>query len=54
MAIGHQGNDLTMVSYAGTGVAMGNGVDELKAVADKVTKTNKENGVAYAIRNFAL
>ena len=54
MAIGDQGNDLTMVSYAGTGVAMGNGVDELKAVADKVTKTNKENGVAYAIRNFAL
>jgi Cof subfamily protein (haloacid dehalogenase superfamily) len=54
MAIGDQGNDMTMVSYAGTGVAMGNGIDELKSIANLVTKTNKENGVAYAIRNFAL
>lgn len=54
MAIGDQNNDMTMIKYAGTGVAMGNAVDELKEVANKVTKTNKENGVAYAIRNFAL
>lgn len=54
MAIGDQGNDITMISYAGTGVAMGNGIDKLKSIANVVTKTNKENGVAYAIRNFAL
>ncbi|UQS84992.1 sugar-phosphatase [Apilactobacillus apisilvae] len=54
MAIGDQNNDMSMIKYAGTGVAMGNGVDELKTVANKITKTNKENGVAYAIRNFVL
>ncbi len=54
MAIGDQGNDISMVTYAGTGVAMGNASDELKKIANKITKTNKENGVAYAIRNFAL
>ncbi len=54
MAIGDQGNDLTMVEYAGTGVAMGNGIDDLKAIAQFVTKTNEEDGVAYAIEKFAL
>lgn len=54
MAIGDQGNDISMVKYAGSGVAMGNAVDDLKNIANKITKTNKENGVAYAIRNFAL
>ena len=47
-------NDLTMVKYAGTGVAMGNGIDELKANAQFITKTNEEDGVAYAIEKFAL
>lgn len=54
MAIGDQGNDLTMVTYAGTGVAMGNAIDELKATAQYVTKTNDEDGVAFAIEKFAL
>lgn len=54
MAIGDQGNDISMVKYAGTGVAMGNAADDLKDIANKITKSNKENGVAYAIRNFAL
>lgn len=54
MALGDQGNDLTMVKYAGTGVAMGNGIDELKQNAQFITKTNEEDGVAYAIEKFAL
>ncbi len=54
MAIGDQGNDLTMVKFAGTGVAMGNAIDEVKATAQFVTKTNEEDGVAYAIEKFAL
>ncbi|PWF99319.1 sugar-phosphatase [Levilactobacillus bambusae] len=49
MAIGDQGNDLTMIQYAGTGVAMGNGIAEDKQAAQFVTKTNAEDGVAYAI-----
>lgn len=54
MAIGDQGNDLTMVDYAGTGVAMGNAIDNLKDIAQFVTKTNEDDGVAYAIEKFAL
>jgi len=54
MAHGDQGNDLTMVKNPGTGVAMGNGIDELKQNAQFITKTNEEDGVAYAIEKFAL
>lgn len=52
MAIGDQGNDLTMVEYAGCGVAMGNGIDTVKAAASFITKPNSEDGVAYALNRF--
>ncbi|KRM69339.1 Cof-like hydrolase [Apilactobacillus ozensis DSM 23829 = JCM 17196] len=54
MAIGNEGNDMSMIEYAGKGVAMGNGIQKVKDVADIITKSNKEDGVAYAIRNYAL
>ncbi|WP_414147798.1 sugar-phosphatase [Erwinia sp. BNK-24-b] len=54
MAIGDQENDLAMLEFAGTGVAMGNGIDAVKAAAQFVTKTNTEDGVAHAIEKFAL
>ena len=54
MAIGDQENDMAMLHYAGTGVAMGNAIDAVKAVADFVTKTNGEDGVAHAIKHFVL
>lgn len=54
MAIGDQGNDLTMIKYAGFGVAMGNGIDAVKTAAKEVTKTNAEDGVAYAINHWVL
>lgn len=49
MAIGDSGNDIDMVDFAGLGVAMGNAVPEVLAVADAVTSTNNEDGVAKAI-----
>lgn len=52
MAIGDQGNDLTMVDYAGFGVAMGNAIDEVKAAAQFITKPNTEDGVAFAINKY--
>ncbi len=52
MAIGDQENDLTMIEYAGTGVAMGNAIESLKNIANYVTLTNKENGVSHAIKRF--
>lgn len=54
MAIGDQQNDVEMLEFAGIGVAMGNAIDKVKAVSQFVTKTNSENGVAYAIRKFVL
>lgn len=52
MCIGDAGNDIGMLKYAGLGVAMGNAFEEVKEVADYVTKTNEEDGVAYAIEKF--
>lgn len=54
MALGDQQNDLAMIKYAGLGVAMGNGVDEVKAASRYVTRSNREDGVAHAIEKFVL
>ncbi|PIJ49557.1 sugar-phosphatase [Erwinia sp. OLTSP20] len=54
MAIGDQENDIAMIQYAGTGVAMGNAIEPVKAAAQFVTRSNSEDGVAYAIERFAL
>lgn len=54
MAVGDYDNDLPMLRYAGFAVAMGNGSQQVKAHADAVTLTNAEDGVAAAIRRWAL
>ena len=54
MCIGDNENDISMIKYAGLGVAMGNAIEEVKAVADFVTETNKEEGVALAIQKFII
>lgn len=52
VAFGDGQNDLSMVRFAGVGVAMGNAVDELKAAADMVTATNNEDGIALALEKL--
>lgn len=54
MAIGDEENDLSMIEYAGIGVAMANATAEVKRVADVVTTSNEEDGVAQAILNYVL
>ena len=54
MAIGDQGNDLSMGKFAGTGIAMGNAIDELKECAQHVTSDCDHDGVAEAIEKWAL
>jgi len=49
-----QENDIAMLEYAGMGVAMDNAIPSVKEVANFVTKTNLEDGVAYAIEKFVL
>ncbi len=54
MAIGDGENDIEMLSMVGWGVAMANATERTKAVADAVTSSNNEDGVAQAIQNFIL
>ncbi|MGA3270198.1 Cof-type HAD-IIB family hydrolase [Lactiplantibacillus pentosus] len=54
MALGDERNDLPMFAFAGTAVAMGNGSAVAKEHADAVTATNDADGVAKAIRKWAL
>ena len=54
MAVGDSLNDISMIKEAGFGVAMGNAQDIVKKAADAVTSSNEENGVAQAIRKYAL
>ncbi len=48
-AIGDEINDVAMIQGAGLGIAMGNAIDEVRAVADHVTAPNTDDGVALAI-----
>ena len=52
IAIGDNFNDKEMIEYAGTGVAMGNAPAEIRAIADYVTDTNMQDGVARALDHF--
>ena len=45
-------NDLEMIQFAGHGVAMGNACDALKDVADEVTLTNNEDGIAHTLNHL--
>ncbi|NLL80808.1 MAG: HAD family phosphatase [Tissierellia bacterium] len=54
IAIGDNENDLSMIKYAGLGVAMENAEDEVLKKADFVTKTNDDDGVAEVIDKFIL
>lgn len=55
MVLGDSDNDLSMFAPEfGWTVAMGNAQDCLKAVAKYETKSNREDGVAFAIRKYAL
>ncbi|MEW7865937.1 sugar-phosphatase [Aeromonas diversa] len=54
ICMGDAGNDSHMIEYAGLGIAMGNATEELKAMADHITASNDEDGVALAIERFVL
>ena len=49
IAFGDGFNDLSMIEYAGLGVAMDNAVEGVKERADVITKSNNEDGIAYIL-----
>lgn len=54
MAFGDGFNDITMLQFAGLGVAMGNAQDVVKRTADYITQSNEEDGIAEAVERFIL
>ncbi|MDE0463623.1 MAG: HAD hydrolase family protein, partial [Caldilineaceae bacterium] len=52
ISFGDDVNDVEMVAEAGLGVAMSNAVPEVKAAADRMTVSNKEDGVAVVLEEF--
>jgi len=54
MCIGDSENDISMLKFAGIGVAMGNGLQMVKDIADYITDTNDNDGVAKAVEHFVL
>lgn len=54
MAFGDGGNDIPMLKYVNTGIAMGNATDNVKEIADYVTTTVDEDGIAHALKHFGI
>ncbi|TVY04146.1 Cof-type HAD-IIB family hydrolase [Cohnella terricola] len=54
LAMGNYYNDTGMLAFAGWGIAMDNSPAEVKAIANEVTASNNEDGVAQAIERLVL
>ncbi len=54
MAIGDSEIDVSMIEYAGIGVAMGNAAEHIKKAADYITEDVLNSGVAEAINKFCF
>jgi Cof subfamily protein (haloacid dehalogenase superfamily) len=54
IAVGDSGNDLSMVEWAGVGVAMGNAIPEVLAAADWLAPSVEDDGVAAVIERYVL
>lgn len=52
MAFGDGYNDISMLSYAGMGIAMRNGCEQTRAIADYVCDSNDDDGIAKAVKLF--
>lgn len=52
ICMGDSENDLSMIKYAGLGIAMGNAIDLIKENANYITDTNENSGVGKAIEKF--
>lgn len=54
MCIGDGGNDIEMLKRAGISIAMKNGMEDVKSLANYITEDNNNSGVAKAIEKFVL
>ncbi|MER1998784.1 MAG: Cof-type HAD-IIB family hydrolase [Lysinibacillus sp.] len=54
IAFGDEDNDLEMIDYAGIGVAMSNGIAELKSIANDITDSNNDDGIGKFLTDRLL
>lgn len=54
LALGDSENDISMLEFAGLGVAMGQASEEVKNKANYVSRTNDDDGVEAAIEKLVL
>ncbi|MDT3767189.1 HAD family hydrolase [Gleimia hominis] len=54
IGIGDSANDIPMLETSGLGIAMGNGIDEVKKVANWVAPPLDDNGLAAALNHAGL
>ena len=52
IAVGDGFNDLSMIQYAGLGVAMANAQEIVRQNADYITLSNEEDGVAAVVEKI--
>jgi Cof subfamily protein (haloacid dehalogenase superfamily) len=52
--IGDQPNDILMFDHSGLSIAMGNGDPEAKKAAKEISRSNEDEGFAYAVEHFVL
>lgn len=53
-AFGDSEIDLSMIEYAGLGMAVANATDEVRSAADAVVPANTEDGVAWGLEKYCL
>lgn len=54
ICLGDAGNDYHMIDFAGLGIAMDNAFPEIKEIANYITDSNENDGVAKVIEKFIL
>ena len=54
IAFGDGENDIDMLELVGLGIAMGNGSEKIKSIANFVTKKSSEDGIYYALKKYKL
>lgn len=54
LSFGDNENDISLIQAAGVGVAVANAIEELKAVADRVTASVEEDGVGLLLDEYFL
>ena len=55
MAFGDGFNDISMIEFCGTGVAMKNGCEQILEKADYITEySNDEDGIAHFLKKYNI